>query len=135
MARQSAIARCPRPRFNDRVCFRGAAIDGVRLLSLQRDSGTQQLANCPFPVEDWGSRLDEGGIAFRDTAAVIQNLDLVITCDTALASGRRVGRASLDGHSLLSRLASDARPQGQSLVSHDAIVPPVGATPVGATCS
>ncbi len=62
-----------------------AALDGVRLLSLQKGSGSEQLADCPFPVEDWGSRLDEGGSAFRDTAAVIQNLDLVITCDTALA--------------------------------------------------
>jgi ADP-heptose:LPS heptosyltransferase len=33
-------------------------------------------------VLDLGSRLDETAGAFRDTAAVLKNLDLVVTCDT-----------------------------------------------------
>jgi hypothetical protein len=36
-------------------------------------------------VFELGSRLDENGGAFLDTAAVMQALDLVITCDSALA--------------------------------------------------
>jgi ADP-heptose:LPS heptosyltransferase len=38
-----------------------------------------------FPITDLGSRLDEGGAAFVDTAAVMTKLDLVIAPDTALA--------------------------------------------------
>src|SRR5204862_4200969 len=37
-----------------------------------------------FPVMDLGSRLDEGTGAFMDTAAVMKNLDLVISSDTAI---------------------------------------------------
>ena len=61
------------------------AIDGVRLLSLQKGPGAEQLAEAAFAVEELGSQLDEGSAAFRDTAAVIENLDLVITSDTAVA--------------------------------------------------
>jgi tetratricopeptide (TPR) repeat protein len=61
-----------------------AAVPGVRLISLQKGAGSEQLAACPFEVIDLGPRLDEGG-AFLETAAVIANLDLVITSDTAIA--------------------------------------------------
>jgi hypothetical protein len=36
-------------------------------------------------VVDLGSRLDEASGAFMDTAAVMMNLDLVVTSDTAIA--------------------------------------------------
>ncbi len=62
-----------------------AAIEGVRLLSLQKGFGSEQMENSPFPVEDLGSRLDADGRAFYETAAVIKNLDLVVTSDTAVA--------------------------------------------------
>ncbi len=62
-----------------------AAIQRVRLLSLQKGPGIEQLADAPFAVEDLGSHLDEAGAAFCETAAVIENLDLVITSDSALA--------------------------------------------------
>jgi tetratricopeptide (TPR) repeat protein len=62
-----------------------AAVGGVRLVSLQRGFGVEQLERVSFEVEDLGSRLDEEGAAFCETAAVIKNLDLVITCDTAVA--------------------------------------------------
>jgi len=67
-----------------------AEIEGVRLLSLQQGFGIEQLAKTEFAVEagaveDWGSKLDVDGRAFCDTAAVIANLDLVITSDTAVA--------------------------------------------------
>lgn len=59
-------------------------IERVRLFSLQKGFGIEQLALAPFAVEDLGSRLDHDA-AFCDTAAVIRNLDLVVTSDTALA--------------------------------------------------
>ena len=64
-----------------------ARIPGVRLISLQKGPGTQQLSGIAesFPVLDLASRLDETSGAFMDTAAVMMNLDLVITSDTAVA--------------------------------------------------
>ena len=59
-------------------------IAGVRLVSLQKGAGTEQLAGAKFAVEDLGSQLDETCGAFEETAAVIKHLDLVISSDTAL---------------------------------------------------
>jgi tetratricopeptide (TPR) repeat protein len=59
-----------------------ARVPGVQLFSLQKGFGSEQLRTIDFPVVDLGSRLDETGGAFTDTAAVMQNLDLVITSDT-----------------------------------------------------
>ena len=74
-----------------------AAVPGVRLISLQKDNGTEQLYNLPVPmrVETLGEEFDAGPGAFVDTAAVIESLDLVISCDSAVAHlagalGRRV---------------------------------------------
>jgi tetratricopeptide (TPR) repeat protein len=61
-----------------------AQLPGVQLFSLQKGAGTEQLADCPFAVTDLGSYLDNTGGAFMDTAAVMQNLDLVVCVDTAL---------------------------------------------------
>jgi tetratricopeptide (TPR) repeat protein len=63
-----------------------AAVPGVRLVSLQKGHGVEQLAALPRGLEvvDLGEKLDQGGRAFLDTAAVIRNLDLVVTCDTAI---------------------------------------------------
>ena len=64
-----------------------AAVPGVRLLSLQKGYGSEQLAALAgrFEVVDLGVRLDQGGGAFLDTAAAMQSLDLVVTSDTAIA--------------------------------------------------
>jgi hypothetical protein len=64
-----------------------ARCSGVRLLSLQKHDGVEQLHEVAdrFPVIDLGSRLDEASGAFMDTAAVMMNLDLVVTSDTAIA--------------------------------------------------
>ncbi len=62
-----------------------AAIEGVQLYSLQKGHGSEKLAEAGFPIVDLGSRLDETGTAFQETAAVMCSLDLVITCDSALA--------------------------------------------------
>jgi tetratricopeptide (TPR) repeat protein len=62
-----------------------AAHRDVRLLSLQKGFGIEQLADAPFEVEDIGSQLDNGEANLLEAAAVIKNVDLVVTCDTALA--------------------------------------------------
>jgi tetratricopeptide (TPR) repeat protein len=64
-----------------------AALPDVRLISLQKGAGTEQLADLPqgMLVETLGEDFDAGPDAFVDTAAVMTHLDLVITCDTSLA--------------------------------------------------
>src|SRR5207253_9399671 len=64
-----------------------ARIPGIRLYSLQKGVGLEPLhaAGQPDPLIDLGSRLDETTAAFMDTAAVMKNLDLVVTSDTAIA--------------------------------------------------
>jgi len=61
-----------------------AQVPGVQLFSLQKGAGSEQLSGCPFAVTDLGRWLDNAGGAFMDTAAVMQNLDLVVCVDTAL---------------------------------------------------
>ena len=64
-----------------------AAVSDVRLISLQKNHGLEQLTDQapPFSVENLGSKLDLEGQSFVDTAAVMMNLDLVVTTDTAIA--------------------------------------------------
>ena len=111
-----------------------AQVAGVRLISLQKGADAAELAGVGFPVEDLGSRLDNEGHAFRDTAAVIANLDLVITSDTALAhlAGALGARVWVALRACLTGLADEWR--GQPLVSDHAAVPPV-APAIGRACS
>ncbi len=62
-----------------------ARVPGVSLLSLQKGAGGEQLRGAGFPVTDLGPRLDETSGPFRDTAAVLRNLDLAVVIDTAVA--------------------------------------------------
>jgi tetratricopeptide (TPR) repeat protein len=64
-----------------------AEVPGVTLVSLQTGPGTEQLANTvdKFRVTDWSNRLDVNAGPFMDTAAVMENCDLVVTCDTVIA--------------------------------------------------
>jgi tetratricopeptide (TPR) repeat protein len=65
-------------------CFEPLArCSGVRLLSLQKGAGVEQLQHLAerFPVTELGSRLED----FTDTAALMMSLDLVVTSDTAIA--------------------------------------------------
>lgn len=64
-----------------------ASIPGVRLISLQRGHGIEQLRELPtgMRVVDPGPSFDGGKDAFLDTAALMQHLDLVVTSDTAVA--------------------------------------------------
>jgi len=63
-----------------------ARIPGVRLISLQKGHGAEQIAalNGAFEVVDFGDELDSASGPFMDSAAIIKNLDLIVTSDTAL---------------------------------------------------
>ncbi len=64
-----------------------AEIEGVRLISLQRGEGTEQLRELGgrFPVIDFGDAVDPALAMMEDTPAIMMGLDLVIAPDTALA--------------------------------------------------
>jgi tetratricopeptide (TPR) repeat protein len=64
-----------------------AALEGVRLISLQKNDGIEQLASLPdgMTIETLGADFDSGPDAFLDTAAVMQACDMVITSDTSIA--------------------------------------------------
>ncbi len=63
-----------------------AMLPGVRLISLQKLEGSDQLQACAFGtrIEQPGPNFDEGPDSFLDTAALMMSLDLVITVDTAI---------------------------------------------------
>jgi Flp pilus assembly protein TadD len=64
-----------------------AQVRGVRLFSLQKGPGREQisLVQGQFHIVDLGSAADERSGAFMDTAAIMKNLDLIVTTDTAAA--------------------------------------------------
>ena len=64
-----------------------AEVAGVRLISLQKGWGEEQLTNLPraMRVETLGADFDAGDDAFVDTAAAMTCLDLVVSCDTSVA--------------------------------------------------
>ena len=57
----------------------------MQLISLQKGEGTKQLNEIDFEVVNFGSEFDNGESRFVDTAAVIENCDLIITSDTSVA--------------------------------------------------
>jgi tetratricopeptide (TPR) repeat protein len=82
--RGSPIHRNDRARSFPLSCFEPLAnLPGIHLFSLQKGPGAEELqaARDPFPVTELGNRLSD----FMDTAAVMRNLDLVVTCDTSIA--------------------------------------------------
>lgn len=64
-----------------------ARIPGVRLISLQKTHGLDQLDRLPASVaiETLGDEFDGGEDAFIDSAAIMSHLDLIITSDTSVA--------------------------------------------------
>jgi len=56
-------------------------VPGVRLVSLQKELGREQLAQTPELALDLGPELTD----LADTAAVLKNLDLLVTVDTSVA--------------------------------------------------
>jgi hypothetical protein len=64
-----------------------ARVPGVRLISLQKGAGSEQLRALGgrFPVLSLGELFNEDSGPFMDSAAVIANLDLVVSVDSAPA--------------------------------------------------
>jgi tetratricopeptide (TPR) repeat protein len=64
-----------------------ARLPGVRLVSIQKGPGRDQLERQPWgrSVVDFGDRLDGDHGSFMDTAALLRVLDLVIVSDSAVA--------------------------------------------------
>ncbi|HEX3952330.1 MAG TPA: tetratricopeptide repeat protein [Stellaceae bacterium] len=62
-------------------------IPGVQLISLQKHAGSEQLRQLPpgMQVASLGEAFDAGPDAFLDSTAVMMNLDLIITSDSAIA--------------------------------------------------
>ncbi len=63
-----------------------ADIPGVSFYSLQKMDGVDQVLYTPdrFKVHTFGGDFDESHGRFMDTAAIIENLDLVISVDTSI---------------------------------------------------
>jgi len=64
-----------------------ARVPGVCSISLQKGVGSEQLRELGdrIPVVDFDRELDEAAGPFMDTAAILMNLDLVVSCDSAVA--------------------------------------------------
>lgn len=62
-----------------------AEIPGVRLISLQKGAAEAEVASQNFPIETPGADIDLATDGFRETAAIMETLDLVVTVDTAIA--------------------------------------------------
>ena len=58
-----------------------ARLPGVRLISLQKGSAATDIATAGIDITDWTTEVSD----FADTAALVANLDLVISVDTAVA--------------------------------------------------
>lgn len=63
-----------------------ARVDGADFYALHMDVGNDELPpGLVRRIQVFGDNFDRGGDAFIDTAAVMANLDLVVTCDTSVA--------------------------------------------------
>ncbi len=64
-----------------------ASRQDIAWVSLQKVDSQAQLKKAPFSkqIVDFTAEMDADGSAFPDAAAIIENLDLVITVDTAIA--------------------------------------------------
>jgi hypothetical protein len=63
-----------------------AELPGVHLISIQKPAEAAQVCQLAkvFPVVDFPGELDEANGAFMDTAAIMENVDLVISPDTSI---------------------------------------------------
>ena len=91
-----------KPTFKIGICWQGATLQSavgksfplslfedisklpnVELISLHKGEGEKQIKNINFDLTTLGSDFDTGGNSFIDTAAVMINCDLIISCDTS----------------------------------------------------
>ena len=79
-------------------------IKGVRLISIQKNYGTEQLENLlpDIRIEKIAEDFDIGENAFLDTAAIMKSVDLIITSDTSLS--HLAGALGLPNWLLLKRI-------------------------------
>jgi hypothetical protein len=61
-----------------------AKVPGIQLFSLQKGPGIEQLQGQKLTVEGGQWKLDETSGPFMDTAAIMENLDLIISSDTVI---------------------------------------------------
>ena len=61
-----------------------STIPGISIYNLQKKTGEEQLPSAHFKLHTFDSDFDESHGRFMDTAAVMKNLDLVITVDTSI---------------------------------------------------
>lgn len=83
----STVSQVRGRSFPPQALLRIATIPGIRLISLQKVDGTEQLDSPGVNgvIEMLGEDFDAGHDRFLDTAAVIKNLDLIVSCDTSVA--------------------------------------------------
>lgn len=61
-------------------------MQGVRVISVQKHNGLEEIAGLPQDARlETYDDFDNGPDAFIDSAALMQNLDLVVSCDTSVA--------------------------------------------------
>ena len=99
-----------------------ARVPGVRLFSLQKGYGTEQLAEWQsrLGIVPLGERLND----FADTAAVMMNLDLIISADTSpIHLAGALGKPVWGALPFAGCWRWLAEPRGQPLVSDHAAVP------------
>ena len=98
-----------------------ATIPGVTLISLQKGVGAEQLRARPGLALNLGDDLDRDG-PFLDTAAIIRNLHLVMTVDTALAHlAGAMGAPAWIALQFSPHWPWLLKPRGQPLVSQPAL--------------
>ena len=95
-------------------------LPGIKFFSLQKGEAASQKPPEGIDWIDFSNELKD----FADTAALVQNLDLVISVDTSTAHlGWRAGKAGLGHDSHPKRFQVAAGSHGFALVSDYAIVP------------
>lgn len=83
------------------------ARDGISLYCLQMGGTTnQQIKSCPFNIHTFDETFDKTHGGFMDTAAVMKNMDLIITVDTSV--GHLAGALGIRTWMILS-YAADVR--------------------------
>lgn len=83
LLRATVAQKSVHPREFEPIC----SIPGVSVYSLQKTTGTDQLNDLPATMNiiTFDGDFDQSNGRFMDTAAVIRNLDLVITVDTSIS--------------------------------------------------
>lgn len=83
LLRTTVAQKSVHPRQLEPLC----QVPGVSVYSLQKTTGTDQLKDLPdtMNIITFDGDFDQSHGRFMDTAAVIRNLDLVITVDTSLS--------------------------------------------------